>query len=419
VAFKRGETFQGQLLVTRAGAEGKPILFTAYGEGERPVLDAGGRAAEPAHVVQVGRRAAWIVLEGLALRNAVNSGVSLEAGSHHAVVRGCEITATGVGVSSAGADHLVTGNDIHDLRMIVSDEAPGNDYGAMGVNLVNAVRNEIAHNRFVRCRAPSVDYGFDGGAVELWESNAGISIHHNRAEGCNGFVEVGGAGKATVSDVALAYNLVLDSHTSALSVVHLSGPNAVGTVRGLRFENNTVVPAPGVTDPVIWFSAPPEAGTAAYRNNLVVLNPGQPAAFPGRDGFTHDHNLFWRPAGAGELGLTLDATERIDDPRLVDLAGRDLRLRPGSPALDAGAPLGHAADLDGQPVPPGRPALGAFQRAAPADAPPPPAPVPSAGAVEPPGAPARPATAWALLGAAGVALVAWLALRRPGPRHLP
>jgi len=359
VAFKRGATFPGQLIVRRAGNAGSPIVFTAYGTGERPILDAGGAP----DVVQVTYRASHVTIDGLLLRNAVNAGVSLEAGAQHVRVSGCEITATGAGVSSADAYNTITGNHIHDLKMIVSDDAPDNDYGAMGVNLANAHYNEVSYNRFVRCRAPSVDYGFDGGAIELWESNTGVSIHHNRAEGCNGFVEVGGTGSATVSDVTLAYNVIVGAHTNALNVIHLSGGNAVGTVRGLRFENNTVAAAAGVTEPAIWFSAAPAAATASYRNNLFVLNPGQPAAYSGRAGFTHDHNLFWRTSGTtGSLGLTLDATDLVANPLLVNLDALDLHLASGSPAVRAGTPLGHALDFDGQPVPADRPDVGAYQR---------------------------------------------------------
>lgn len=39
VAFKRGESFYGSIVVNRSGATNQPIIFTAYGSGNRPVIN--------------------------------------------------------------------------------------------------------------------------------------------------------------------------------------------------------------------------------------------------------------------------------------------------------------------------------------------------------------------------------------------
>ena len=41
IKFKAGETFQGQLRVSSSGDADDALTYTRYGEGERPLLDAG------------------------------------------------------------------------------------------------------------------------------------------------------------------------------------------------------------------------------------------------------------------------------------------------------------------------------------------------------------------------------------------
>ncbi len=39
IFFKRGDTFYGQLVVNRSGRKNSPLVFSSYGEGEKPVID--------------------------------------------------------------------------------------------------------------------------------------------------------------------------------------------------------------------------------------------------------------------------------------------------------------------------------------------------------------------------------------------
>jgi hypothetical protein len=362
VAFKRGGTYPGKLIVRQSGTAQSPIQFTAYGSGALPVLDAGGSGTSPPFVVHVTSGASYVVIDGLQIQNVVNAGVTFDVGSQHNVVRNCEITNTGAGVNSFDAYNTITGNYIHDLRLIVNDDAPDNDYGAMGVNLTDANHNEISYNRMVRCRAPSIDYGYDGGAVEFWRSSSNVTIHHNWVEECDGFVEMGGDRSVTISNITLSYNVIVNGHSNTASVIHVSGSYGVGVLSGVKFENNTFHPHPSNQKAAIWFSADPSGADVSYRNNLFVLNPGQAIAMSGRTGFAHDHNLFWRTDGSTRrLGLSLDVTEVLANPRLANRSARDLHLQAGSPAIQAGTSLGHANDFDDRPVPSTAPDIGAYQ----------------------------------------------------------
>jgi hypothetical protein len=361
VAFRRGGTYPGKLTISQSGTEQSPILFTAYDAGALPVLDGAGSRSWPPFVVHVEPGVGYIVIDSLRIQNVLDAGVSFDSGSHHNVVRNCEITNTGAGVNASGSHHSISKNYIHDLHMVVNDTALDNDYGAVGVNLSDAAYNEVSYNRMVRCRAPSIDYGYDGGAVEFFGTVTNSTVHHNWVESTEGFIEAGGSSADSNQGNSVFYNVVVDAYSNPLAVLHNTGPYGVA-FSDLRFENNTVVSTSGNVAPAVWFSGNPSAGAASFRNNLIVLNPGQPVAYSGRDGFAHDHNLVWRTdASVGGFGMALDGTDVNADPRLVNLGANDLHLRSNSPAIQAGASRGHSLDFDGQLLPAGAPDIGAYQ----------------------------------------------------------
>ncbi len=55
VRFHAGDVFRGHL-VPQSGAPGKPIVYTAFGEGEKPVLEPSWDASSPEDWVKVGRK---------------------------------------------------------------------------------------------------------------------------------------------------------------------------------------------------------------------------------------------------------------------------------------------------------------------------------------------------------------------------
>ena len=205
----------------------------------------------------------------------------------------------------------------------------------------------------INCKAPSYDYGTDGGAVEWWANADGNYVHHNWASGNDGFMEVGGG---SAKDTTVAYNVSINN--GDFSYIHLSNPFA-SVVENLRVENNTIVETANPGWVVIGFSATPTAGTFLARNNVIYADSY--SAISNVSGFTHDHNLYYLANGT-KLGFTLGQGEAVGDPRFLNLAGQDLHLLSSSPAIDAGVDLGYKLDFDTHPVPAGpAPDLGAFE----------------------------------------------------------
>ncbi len=342
-----GSTWEGGLVASRSGEPGRPVAYQAYGSGERPVLGNPGRRE---HALSI--HASWVLVQGLRLQDAPKYGVHVAPGAAHNVIRDCEATRVGTGFALHGSHNLVDRSWAHDLTMIVDTPGGDNDYGAVGVALF-ASYNEVAYCRMERCRAPSHDYGQDGGAVEIFGDVSGSYVHHNWAADNNGFLEVGGG---AARDTVVAYNVALGN--GGLCVLHLQGRFA-SIVSRLCIDNNTVIET-GTGDVLLDFDAAPTPGTLLARNNIVYV--GNYRRVANSDGFDHDHNLFYLSRPQTALGFQPGPTELLTDPLFVDLARQDVHLQPESPARGAGTSLHYDAGHPNLPPPDGAtPDLGALQ----------------------------------------------------------
>ncbi len=345
VRFKRGGSWTGPLVAKDSGVSGSPITFSDYGSGPLPVFSNPG--VTYGHAVEI--RASWVVVENLLARDAHEAAIFIAAGANNNIVRNCELTQAGAGVTVNGQYNLITGNYAHDLTMIVDTPGGDDDYGAVGFWL-NAPNNEVSYNRAVNCKAHSYDYGSDGGVVEIYGNGDNSYIHHNWGETSNGFMEVGGG---TAQNVRLAYNVAYNN--GSLSCLHTGG-NFTATVTNLRIENNTVVQTSGAGSLFQCLSTF-SSNTMSLRNNIFYTS----ASVYTNGGFTHENNIYYMLGSAG-VGYSLGPNERIADPLFVNVSGKDFHLRSGSPAIDAGRNLGYTSDMDGGAVPQGSaPDAGAYE----------------------------------------------------------
>jgi hypothetical protein len=342
VYFKRGSVWAGGLRVGDSGQSGRPILFSAYGTGEPPTF------INPAgHAITI--NGSWTILEHVRARDAHEAGIYLPVGADNNVIRRNEATLVGLGVFVRGQHNVITDNHIHDLKMVVNTSGGDDDYGAVGVWVAGS-NNEVAYNNLVGCRAPSQDYGTDGGAIELYGIVNGTSIHHNFAIHCEGFLEVGGGQALTT---LVTYNLIVDS----IRALHfnLGDVRYASQVEAFRFENNTVVQRSGGYRPIDFIRGSLAGNQLVLRNNIFsgfrILAP--------TTGFIHEHNLY---SHLDPGALALGTGELVADPEFADVAAGDFRLTAGSPAIDRALPLGHGADFDREPVPVGgAPDMGAYE----------------------------------------------------------
>lgn len=334
IHLKTGSLWVGELVIDDSGTPERPVTFTTYGSGEKPVIEnPGGRSG-------VRITGSWVILEDLLVHDVVDAGVTL-AGDHN-VVRNMEITDVGMGIAVRSRYNVVDENYIHDLHMVRNTPGGDDDYGAVGVWLFDS-DNEVSHNLMVNCRAPSYDYGIDGGGVEIFGENVNTSyIHHNWISDSAGGMEIGGG---SARNHTIAYNVFVDN--AWVLAAHLGGEHA-SIIEGIRFEHNVVVETHDHDRPLFSFiRGNPTPDTLALRNNIVYVLTGSVAD---HDTFIHQHNLYYLGDNA-RLGFGLGEQELIAQPRFVDLDARDFRLQPRSPAIDAGLDLGYTSDFEGEPVP--------------------------------------------------------------------
>jgi hypothetical protein len=353
VGLRRGTTYTGALNLTKSGTQAAPIGITAYGSGALPLISNPG-----SYTSSVNINANWNIVELIAASQSTY-GVSIPSGRQHNVVRDSEFFDTGMGVVVDGSYNLVTRSYAHDLNMVRNTVGGDDDYGANGFTF-EGPNNELSYSRCVRCRAPSYDYGYDGGLIELYGTFDNCYIHHNYAEETNGFVEMGGTSTGSGTNVTVAYNVSYNNFGD-FATLHVAGGFAV-PVNNVRLENNTIVDTV-TAGTFLWTSsgATLNPGQVYFRNNIVSM-PGGTAI--GNATVTHDHNLIYSTNGGTWVrDGSLAATEKVANPMFVNLAGKDFHLAAGSPAINYGAALGYTVDFDGAAVPVGgTPDVGAYER---------------------------------------------------------
>jgi hypothetical protein len=258
-----------------------------------------------------------VVLKGAGPGLTVLHGEIYYFGSDYATVTGFRVTASGavglkknVGILANGEDFVIKGNVVEGFAAGIGAESE--TVGVVSNNLVrqNEVGIALDHVGFaVHVVNNQVLNNTKAGVRQTGDTSARIS--HNTIVG-NGFAEALLSGGAGVVSKTLNAEVV--------------------------------------------------------RNNLIVSNNGGVNLLNAASS-TYDHNLVWgnvtnyaglAAAGAGDVSL---------DPTFVDAAGKDFRLRAGSPAVDAGLDLKLGGDYAGNPRPVGaKPDLGAFELQTPAQA---------------------------------------------------
>lgn len=350
ICFSRNSEWIGELIISSSGTKTSPVVYTAYGKGANPVIKNPG--VKRANSIKI--NADWVIVENFLVRESFECGIYISEGADYNVVRNNEATKTGMGISIHGTHNLVTNNYAHDLTMVVNDPGGDNDFGAVGIWLFSS-NNEVSYNKLINCKAQSLDYGFDGGVVELYGDVDSCYVHHNWGENCEGAFEIGGRGD-TLSHNIVSYNVYINNGFAG--GFHVGGKFGV-YFEDMRVENNIFIDT-GTKDYAIGFwNGIPKKTDFTYRNNIFYIPNYQ--RISNQTEFVHENNIYYL-GGKTDIGITPGKGEKICDPMFQDFSKNNFHLKAGSPAIDAGLNLNYRLDFSGNNVPFGKaPDIGAFE----------------------------------------------------------
>lgn len=350
IYFHRGCEWAGGLIINGSGNNHSPIVYTAYGKGPDPVIKNPGSDK----AVAIKLNASWIVVENLLVRDAHAAGIDINASAEHNIIRNNEATKVGIGISVHGDHNLITHNYAHDLTMVRNTKGGDDDFGAVGIWLFSS-GNEVSYNRMINCKAPSYDYGTDGGVVEFYGDVDSCYVHHNYGENCVGAFEIGGQGE-TVSHNNIAYNVFVNNGVAG--GFHVGGKFGV-IVEDMRIENNVFLDTIHSDYAIGFWNGVPHPGDFAYRNNIFYIPNYQRVS--NDTGFIHENNIYFI-ARIKDIGITPGPGEKFADPLFKNVSEKDFHLTSGSPAIDAGKDLKYNKDFEGRKVPEGSaPDIGAYE----------------------------------------------------------
>jgi parallel beta-helix repeat protein len=257
--------------------------------------------------------------------------------------------------------NVCTNNFIHDGGYVYA--------GAVGVWIGHASDNEVSHNEICDLNYTGISCG--------WSWGYGPTDHHNNLLAYNHLHHVGARG--VLADTAAIYTLGISPGTRLdHNLIHdewsyppMPGAGGIYPDEGssqITIENNVVYDtvSGGLTvhygenntvrnnifafgrDQQVVRGRNEEHLAFTFERNIVYYNSGATWVAGGANrNWAADHNLYFNASGQpllflGSLGfkewqaLGQDVHSLVADPRFVDPARRDFRLRPDSPALKLG-----------------------------------------------------------------------------------
>ncbi|GII63841.1 hemolysin [Sphaerisporangium krabiense] len=350
--FRRGGRWKGTLTLSGEGTAARPITAGSYGEGPRPVITGG----EEACVVLGGAR--WRVSD-LRATSCGWAGFRLEGRHNDLWDVLADHNVAGVWVTETGAHNLIRDSHIaENNRMSVDDDVPDNDSGAFGV-LLNGDDNRVIGNVITGSYAPSHDYVYDGAAVEIYGGDRNL-VARNVARDNETFTELGHEPGGTARGNVFATNVVTSSHDRGSFLITRGRGHGVGPVTGTLAAGNSVY-LPGRHTIGVSCADGCSAKILRLRNNVVKV--GGLVGFEDGSGADDAGGVYDGRRGR----FTPGARSVRADPRFR--GHDDLRLRPGSPAIGRGVPIGPswyggaalAYDAAGRRIPLKNPDSGAYQ----------------------------------------------------------
>jgi len=308
ICLHRGSVWTDSLYLNSSGTAQDPVVVTCYGPPSSPAPE----VTSPGEVIQV-QTGSHIVIEKLFLTGGKWSGVEIaDTMSADITLQDLEISHCGGGLYLAGWNIVARRNYIHDGKMVVNTQGAAgtpqanDDYGATGINLGRIDGCSIYGNRLVNLRAPSFDYGYDGGAFEFWRSVRNCEIRDNLSYLVDGFAEFGGLKGDSMVNISFHHNTTFEGgNFLCFHVWDSTGSSTAFGVnyKGVSADNNLEVTRLRDAGFLLLADGPRLADSTLIeiRNNIFVadtLSGGfvyEAGAPHNIASYSHSHNIVWCP----------------------------------------------------------------------------------------------------------------------------
>ncbi|MDQ0819130.1 hypothetical protein QFZ79_001421 [Arthrobacter sp. V4I6] len=344
VSLRRGDTWNGGIVVDESGTAPAAITLNSYGSGSPPTIVVG----QTGSCVRI--NGDFVTVDGVRAEGCGYSGFSIYG--DHGVVKNAEAVNNAAGIQvGKGSDfgkytnNTLTGNNIMNVNTPgVSCGTPGavycnDDSGAFGV-LINGNDNEFSGNTITGSTATSHDFSHDGAAFEIFNGGRN-KIHHNVSVDNNVFSEIGRS-NGTADGNTFSYNLIRAScgvECSEATGLIVRGPtSSFGPTNDTVFEHNTVWLDGAESKAVVCHASCPSS-TVIRANILVGVSN---SLWMDGSGWTERQNVL-----NGPTNISPSASSSTAAAQFVD-APADLHLSADSPAIDRAGPSAAGLDLSGQ-----------------------------------------------------------------------
>jgi len=360
VLFRRGDVFTGTLKWTTiwgqhcaTGTVSQPIRFGAYGIGVKPVFKYPPESVEKSEnrILMLFAGVDHIIVEGIAFVENVNPqsakiypsncavplyfGAMDEATSNHCIVKEVTISGCGNGIVLIGNYNKVLNCSLTNFGNIkntlkTSEGTQYDDYGANAFTITGD-DNWIDGNYIRAAWAESEDFGWNGGAFEMYNHCNRNRISNNTIIDCGGIAEFGAQRKDAFSkDNVFAYNKVINC--GGLTWCNIAGVFKI-EVSNIIYKNNTIIEneasrfsglnaGKGLFNHGPKSLAKPEKVLFAFNGNPTatnVFNLQQNIFYiktkmdlvnaEAASKLVHEGNIYFLPGG-GQTNLKLNATEQ-------------------------------------------------------------------------------------------------------------
>ena len=399
IYFKKGDNFIGGMYWSTlfgntavSGTAGNPITFSSYGTGAKPIFQVTPNANLGVSMLSfVGVN--YITIDGFNITdlsfplgdkvNKAYCGNGLELGSYNqiksnnCIVKNCTFSNIGAPVVIIGNFNTVDSCSMTDLKNIVNTLGTAgqpntfiDDYGANGITITGN-DNTVTHSYFSGNWASSYDFGYNGGAFEMFDSCSRNKFLYNTITDCGGVAEFGAAVvNAIATDNLYAYNKIINC--GLINWCNLTGSYTTN-VNNTQYFNNVIIENilsrfsgpnngagvttnPPATLQSFSYNGAPSTTVYNLKNNIFQLSSGinvlSTYAVPKT---THANNIY-KLSNGGVTNFTPGASEVITSAILfanttnTDATIWDFNMIAGSPGIGFGQSVSLTPDFAGVAV---------------------------------------------------------------------